>query len=183
MDKGLEFLRCCSAIVCSALVLASCEPEQVKRSNEPDPYLTAPTHTSYNITVNFFDSTRTKAVLRSNVARIFEELQQTTLADSVVVDFISKSSGKRLAKLTADSAVIDDRTKNMTAIGNVRVYSDSSRTTLTTEFLVWNSIRERLSSTQAVKIVSPKETINGIGFESDQFLTDYRIYSVSGEHR
>lgn len=176
-------MRSCIFLVCVAFAALSCTTEPVERSQQPDPYLLAPTHISYNITVNFYDSTRTKAVLKSGVARIFEDIQQTTLTDSVVVDFISKASGKRLARLTADSAVIDDRTKNMTAIGNVVVYSDSSRTTLTTQLLVWNSIRERLSSTVAVKIVSPRETIQGIGFESDQFLTDYRIYSVSGEHR
>ena len=32
-----------------------------------------------------------------------------------------------------------------------------------------------------VKIVSPKETIEGIGFESDRDLTNYRIFNVSGE--
>jgi LPS export ABC transporter protein LptC len=98
----------------------------------------------------------------------------------VVVDFYSKTSGRRIARLTADSAHIDDRTKMMRAIGNVIVVSDSSQTTLSTPSMLWDSHRERLSSTEAVRIVTPNESIDGIGFESDQALTDYRIFKVRG---
>lgn len=105
------------------------------------------------------------------------------MSDTVIVDFFSVTSGKRVARLTADSAIVDDRTMNMIAIGNVVVYSDSSRTTLSTPRLLWENTREMLSSTEDVKIVTPKETILGTGFESNQYLTNYRIYKVHGTHR
>jgi len=114
---------------------------------------------------------------------MFADKQETTLGDTVIVEFFSVRSQRRVALLTADSAVIDDRTKNMIAIGSVRVWSDSTRTMLETERLLWENKRERLSSTDDVKIVSPTETIYGTGFESDQFLTDYRIYNVRGTHK
>lgn len=163
-----------------AVALVACRDRTPIKRSDQDPFLKAPSHVSYGVTVKFTDSTRTKAVLRSAVGRIFDDRQETTLGDTVVVDFYSVTSGKRVARLTADSAIVDDRTKNMIAIGNVVVYSDSTRTTLSTPRLLWENSREMLSSTEDVKIVTPKETILGTGFESDQYLTSYRIYKVHG---
>lgn len=162
--------------------LHGCRDRTPIKKSDQDPFLTAPAHVSYGVTVKFTDSARTKAVLRSAVGRIFDDRQETTMSDTVIVDFYSLTSGKRVARLTADSAIVDDRTKNMIAIGNVVVYSDSTRTTLSTPRLLWENTREMLSSTEDVKIVTPKETILGTGFESDQYLTSYRIYKVHGRH-
>jgi LPS export ABC transporter protein LptC len=148
-----------------------------------DTTLLMPTHVAYNLTVHFTDSSATKARLRGAVGRIFEDRMETTLSGGVFVEFYSLKTGKRAATLRSDSAWIDDRTKNMIAIGNVVVVSDSSRTTLTTPRLFWDSATERVSSTERVSIVSPKETIDGVGFESDQGLTMYKIFNVRGVQR
>ncbi len=177
VDRCLPFVAL--AIVC----LVGCTDRTPIKKSDQDPFLTAPAHVSYGVTVKFTDSARTKAILRSSVARIFEDRQETTMSDTVIVDFYSVTSGKRVARLTADSAIVDDRTMNMIAIGNVVVYSDSSRTTLSTPRLLWENTREMLSSTEDVKIVTPKETILGTGFESNQYLTNYRIYKVHGSIR
>lgn len=169
------------ATIASVLaVVSACRDRALIKRSDQDPFLTAPAHVSFGVSVRFTDSARTKALLRSTVARIFEDRQETTMGDTVIVDFFSVTSGKRVARLTADSAIVDDRTMNMIAIGNVVVYSDSSRTTLSTPRLLWENAREMLSSTEDVRIVTPKETILGTGFESDQYLTSYRIYKVHG---
>ncbi|MDZ4746588.1 MAG: LPS export ABC transporter periplasmic protein LptC [bacterium] len=162
------------------LCLVGCRERTPIKKSDQDPFLTAPAHVSFGVTVKFTDSARTKAILRSTVARIFEDRQETTMGDTVIVDFYSVTSGKRVARLTADSAIVDDRTKNMIAIGHVVVYSDSSRTTLSTPRLLWENTREMMSSTEDVRIVTPRETILGTGFESDQYLTSYRIFKVHG---
>lgn len=165
--------------------LAGCYQHSGPVHRGPDSTEGQPAHISYNVRVRFTDSIRTKAILQSAVARLWEDRQETTLGDTVIVDFFSATSGRRMARLTADSAIIDDRTKNMVAIGNVVVWSDSSRTSLSTTRLVWDNSRERFSTTEYVRIVSPKETIEGEGFESDQYLTSYRIFKfrVRGEQR
>lgn len=148
-----------------------------------DPFLTAPAHLSYNIEVLFTDSASTKAILRAGEARLFEDRQQTTLGNGVSVDFLSRTGVGSAARLTSDSAIVDDRSRDMTAIGNVRVHSDSSATTLTTKKLIWVNSTQKIRSDEYVRIVSPTETIEGIGFESDQYLTSYRIFQVKGVHR
>lgn len=169
-------------VVCLLIVVACTKSEQPRRP-QADPTKRPPAHVSYNVKVVFTDSTRTKAILRAREARVLDDRQETIMRDTVIVDFYSMSSGLRVAQLTADSAVVDDRTKDMVAFGNVKVWSDSSRTTLTTTKLHWSNQRQRISSTEYVKIVAPSETIEGVGFESDQYLTSYRIYRVRGERR
>lgn len=168
------------------VVAQSCLKPEDRNIPNNDPLDQQPNHISYNVSVTFMDSTKKKAVLRSTVARVWEEKQETTLGDTVIVDFYSTAtpnSQHRLARITSDSALIDDRTKNMTAIGHVAVWSDSSRTSLTTQRLVWDNQRAKLYSNEYVKIVSPTETIEGEGFESDQYLTTYRIFRVRGVHK
>ncbi|NQW29471.1 MAG: LPS export ABC transporter periplasmic protein LptC [Ignavibacteria bacterium] len=162
------------------ICITSCSKQAHVAKSADDPFLTAPSHMSYNVKVKFADSSRTKATLQSGVAYLSEESRETSFGKSVVVDFFSVESGKRLARMTADSAVVDDRTSNMTAIGNVVVFSDSTRTTLTTQKLLWENHSQLLKSTEFVRIVSPSEKIEGMGFVSDRFLKSYRIFKVSG---
>lgn len=169
-------------IVSSALLVSCQERAHSTRLNE-DPFLTAPAHLSFNVEVLFTDSAYTKAILRAGEGRIFEDRQQTTLGKGVKVDFFSRTGKAPSARLTSDSAFVDDHSKNMTAIGNVRIHSDSSRTTLTTSRLLWVNSTQRIRSDEYVRIVTPTETIEGIGFESDQYLTSYRIFQVKGVHR
>jgi LPS export ABC transporter protein LptC len=140
-------------------------------------------HTSYEITVRFQDSSRTRAVLKAGKAIAHEDRKQTLLGGGVNVVFHDRKSGLPAAWLDADSAMVDDRTKDMTAFGNVHVRSDSSRTTLDTPQLVWDQKSERIRTSERVRITTPTEVIDGVGLVSDQLLTDYKIFNVRGVHQ
>ncbi|MCX6139554.1 MAG: LPS export ABC transporter periplasmic protein LptC [Candidatus Kapabacteria bacterium] len=170
-------------LVCLVLAAFGCSDRTASTRVKDDPFLEAPAHLSYNIEVLFTDSSYTKAILTAGEARLYEDRQQTTLSNGVSVDFLSRTGIGPAARLTSDSALVDDRTRDMTAIGNVRVHSDSSATTLTTKRLIWVNSTQKIRSDAYVRIVSPTETIEGIGFESDQYLTAYRIFQVRGVHR
>lgn len=161
------------------LVLCSCEQEQPERFVKVDT-TTLPAHVIDDPVIHFLDSNHVKAILRAGQARVYEDRMETLLDSNVQVEFMSRASGKRLSLLTADSAVIDDRTKNMTARGHVVVVADSSATTLQTPLLMWDNATQKLHSTEFVHIESPTEIIEGYGFESDQNLKNYKIYKVSG---
>ncbi len=172
-----------SVFVTMAVLVPACQHrEELQRSNV-DPYATAPLHTSYQITVRFQDSSFTRAVLTAGVAIVNEDRKETMLGSHVHVVFHDRKSGKAAAWLDADSAVIDDRSKDMTAIGNVRVWSDSSNTQLETTRLVWDQKSERIRTSEPVRITTPTEVIDGVGLVSDQMLTDYRIFNVRGVHQ
>jgi LPS export ABC transporter protein LptC len=139
-----------------------------------------PDQISRDFTISFVDSNLTKTKLIAGRGRVYNSEQYTLLDSGVVVIFYSKESGDRISKLTADSAMIDDKTKNMFAYNNVVVVSDSTQTTLKTSFLQWKNDTEMIFSNEYVTIDSPQEYVTGVGFESDKKLENYIIYDVSG---
>ena len=144
---------------------------------------TAPDQTGQTVRVYFIDSSFTKAILDAGRTRIYQDRMETLLDGGVKVDFFSKNSGRRASHLTSDSAVIDDKTRNMIAKGHVIVIGDSSGAVLKTTILHWDNTTRKLYSTAYVEIDRPGEHLQGYGFESDQSLTYYKIFKVSGVQR
>jgi len=132
------------------------------------------------IKVIFYENEWTKAILTADRAEIYFEAQQTHLIGNLTVEYFSKFSGQRLSRLTADKAVVDDNTKDMMAIGNVVVWSDSAKVKLETSKLQWSNSRQIVYTNESVKVTTPSEIINGYGFESDLSLSYYKIIKVSG---
>ncbi|MCL5268632.1 MAG: LPS export ABC transporter periplasmic protein LptC [Bacteroidetes bacterium] len=138
-----------------------------------------PDQESWNSTIVFSDSGMTRGILKAGHLMIYNNLNMTYLGDSIRVDFFD-DMGRHTSYLTADSGIVNNQNNNLEAIGNVYAHSDSG-TSLWTQRLFWNNSTEKITSDVYVKIVSPKETIEGIGFESDRDLRNYRIFNVSGE--
>ncbi len=176
-------MRVAATILMFVALTTACEQRVDVKPVSEDPYLDAPQHISLNIDVLFIDSADTRAELQAGIARMYEDRKETTLGQGMRVVFFDRSSGMPAATLTADSAVIDDRTKNMTAIGNVVVISDSNNTRLETSRLVWDQTTEKIRTNESVVITTPSEVIEGQGLVSDQYLTSYRIFNVRGIHK
>lgn len=176
-----------SLILLLSLVLISIGCEE-KSGVVPKPadslnYANMPDQISYDIEVAFIDSNYTKAVLNAKRARVYQSRFETWLDYGLTVQFLSKLSGKRISVLTADSAKIDDKTRNMFAYGKVLVVSDSTNTRLETSVLEWDNAAQKIYATEFVRIITPKETIEGYGLESDPALENYKIFRVSGVKR
>lgn len=139
-----------------------------------------PDQLAKDISVEFMDSSFLRAKLWAKVGKVYYQRGETWLFDSIKLEFYSKVSGKRQSILTADSAKIDDRTKDMYAFGKVVVVADSPKTILRTTFLEWRNKVQRLYSNEYIEIITPEEEIRGYGFESDLNLHNYKIYRVSG---
>lgn len=133
-----------------------------------------------DVHVEFYDSTYLRAKLWARTGKVYQQRGETWLYDSIVVEFFSKTTQQRQSTLTADSAKINDRTKDMYAYGKVIVVADSPRIVLRTSFLEWRNKFQRLYSNEYVEISSPEEEVRGFGFESDLNLVNYRIFKVSG---
>jgi len=170
------------ALLSLLILAASCTERTPPQRSSEDPFIAAPLHASKDITVRFYDSSFVRAQLNAGTASVFEDRRETNLGGGVRVVFYDRKTGRPAATLDADSAVIDDKTKDMTAIGNVVVNSDSSHTRLETKRLVWDEKTERIRTNENVRITTPTEVIEGTGLVSDQFLTDYRIFKVRGVH-
>jgi LPS export ABC transporter protein LptC len=144
----------------------------------------APDDESWHTTILFTDSVRMKARMTVGHARRYINKMQTLLDSSVYVEFYN-SQGEINATLIADSARIDDRTKDMVAYGNVHVNSDHNLRTVDTDQLHWSNDRRVFFSDKRVKIIDRRDdrVIEGVGFESDDGLSNYKIFNASGQFR
>lgn len=138
-----------------------------------------PDQEAWNSTIVFTDSGATRGILKAGHVTVFNNQEMTYLGDGIRVDFFDEQ-GKHTSFLTADSGIVNDRTNDLEAIGHVYAHSDSG-TSLWTERLFWNNKIGKVTSNVFVRIVSPKEAIQGVGFESDRDLKNYKIFNVSGE--
>jgi len=136
-----------------------------------------PSQESWNSTVIFSDSGMTKAVLKAGHISVYTNKGYTLIDSGAVVDFYKDTTV--VSTLTGKRGKIDDKTKDIEIYDSVTVVNNEG-SELKTQVLLWNNKTQRVSSNEFVKIKTPSETIEGIGFESDQNLKNYKIFKVSG---
>ena len=160
------------------LVFFGCQQERVQPSVMSNIQLEKfPAQESWNSKVTFTDSGKTKAVLYAGHIKVFYDTQETLLDTSVKVDFYDEYQVKT-STLTSKRGKVDDATQNLWARDSVVVVSDSG-VTITTSELMWRNKDRKIVSDKFVTILSPKEKIQGYGFESDQRLRNYVIYNIT----
>jgi len=163
-------------IIIIPLVIIGCRQERVQPSVMSNIQLEKlPSQESWHSKVTFTDSGKTKAILFAGHIRVFYETQETLLDTSVKVDFYDENQ-IHSSTLTSKRGKVDDATQNLWARDSVVVVNDSG-VTITTSELMWRNKDRKIVSDKFVTIISPKEKIQGYGFESDQSLRNYVIYN------
>ncbi|OQY29932.1 MAG: LPS export ABC transporter periplasmic protein LptC [Candidatus Cloacimonetes bacterium 4572_55] len=105
-------------------------------------------------------------------AKIFKDRGETVASQLEVVFY--DQEGIPFSTLTSDSGLISEKTKNMRAAGNVVVVNrDSAR--LESEELKWDHGKEKIISDKFVKITRGRDTLTGIGLETDPQLKEIEI--------
>ncbi len=173
------FARNISLLLLAALMI-SCEGKVSPPLSALNPQ-ELPSQESWNTQVVFSDSGITRAVLHAGHVRRYDKTLLTLMDSGVRVDFYN-TLGLHTSVLTSQRAQVDDRTNDMIAEGNVVVVSDSG-TTVTTEKMYWDNKNRKVHSDLFVRVVSPTEIIQGVGFEADQNLSNYTIYKTSGQKK
>ena len=136
-----------------------------------------PDQESWNSSVSFSDSGKVKAILRAGHISVYNTKGLTYIDSSAKVDFYKNSI--IVSTLTGKRGKVIDATKDIEIYDSVIVQNNEGNI-LKTSKLFWNNKLQRVSSDAKVRITTPKEDIEGIGFESDQDLKDYTIYKVTG---
>jgi LPS export ABC transporter protein LptC len=152
-------------IFCAGLMfLAPACEEKIKPSVLPgiDPNA-LPQQESWNSTVVLSDSGRVQARIRAGYIQKFDAPQETKMSQGIVVYFYN-DKGIQTTTLTAKEGKVNEQTYDLEARGDVLVVSDDS----TPDF---------------VSVTSPREKVQGQGFESDQRLRNYRIFKVTAQVR
>lgn len=166
-------------LVLMLLWLAGCA-EKIKPSVLPSiDSKSLPQQESWNSTIVLSDSGTLRAVIDAGYIQKYDMPRETLLREGVRVYFYGDSA-KHTSTLTSDEGKVDELTNNLEATGNVIVLSDDS-TRLRTQKLFWDHATQRIHTPEYVFITSPREEVQGKGFESDQQLRNYRIFRVTGQ--
>jgi LPS export ABC transporter protein LptC len=178
--SGSDILRRMAAAVALALLLpgVGCE-ERLRPPVERVVVDEMPDQESWKSRVVFSDSGRVKAVLDANHIRVFEQRRETLLDSGLVLNFFERS-GQHSSRLTAKRGKVNDQTKDLEAFDDV-VFTSDSGTVVRTDYLFWDQAQKKVRSDRFVTVTSPKERLQGYGFEADQGLKNYVVYRVSGQ--
>jgi len=138
-----------------------------------------PQQESWNSTILVSDSGRVEARIRAGYIQKYDPPQATKMSEGIVVYFYN-DSGQQTSILTAKQGTVNEQTYDLEAIGDVLVVSDDS-THLRSERLFWDNQRHLIHTPEYVYVTSPREKVQGRGFESDQRLRNYRIFKVTAQ--
>ncbi len=86
---------------------------------------------------------------------------------------------KIVSRITSNYAQYFEKKKKWIAKNNV-IAVNLQGDSLKTEELTWEQDKEKIYSDQFVTVIRQNQIINGIGFESNQNLSDWEIKEVTG---
>lgn len=163
-------------MIINIFVLFSCEnkiepPRTNLKSNE------TPDQESWNSTVVFSDSGNIKAILYAGHISVFNSKAITIIDSNATVYFYKQN--EIVSKLIGKRGKVFDTSKDIEIYDSV-VVTNKDGNILQTQQLYWNNRLQKVSSDVYIKITTPTEVVEGIGFESDQSLKNYTIFKVTG---
>ena len=134
---------------------------------------------SWDAVITLTNKGAKRGVIRSGHLEKYNDNEFILLDQNVDADFFNEEEvfTTNLKSLVAE---IDEEEDFLVAIGNVVVVTDSG-VTLFTDTLSWDNQKEKVfTSDSVVFITEKKDTLYGIGFESNIELNNWRILQPTG---
>lgn len=100
------------------------------------------------------------------------------ISENMRIDFYR--DGLHESYLTADSGLVNDKSDNIIAIGNVVMISDSGFTAYTDSLFFIND-SNKVYTNSAIQIFSKEDTLYGTNFVSDTKFENWTIYNPLGK--
>lgn len=162
------------------LFLINCQnkKEQIHKLTPP---AERPAQKSKNVTLLYSDSSRLKAILYANDMIAYEKNQSDPFIffpNNTKIIFYDQTQIPT-STLTANQAVYFTKTQKAYLKYNVHFINDKKEH-LITENVLWNQSTGKISTDQSVKIITPKQIINGKGIECEEDFSDYIIKNITG---
>lgn len=187
-DSTIQWSLLLASVV--AILLASGGCEHRTRSGEPVGLDTTrgpvPKHVSWDAEFTLSREGHRRAVL---AARRMEQYKTSDSSYSVwrtmsdtgrVRAYLFDQEGDSSATLTADSVVYQNQKGQLDAYGNVVVVTESNKR-LESEKLTWRQADRTIRTRRFVRIVTPKEVVQGNGLVADEDLESYQIGRFTAE--
>ena len=155
----------------------ACQSNELQRSGETRQG--RPDAESWDAVITLTNKGAKRGVIRSGHLEKYNDNEFILLDQNVDADFFNEEEvfTTNLKSLVAE---IDEEEDFLVAIGNVVVVTDSG-VTLITDTLSWDNQKEKVfTSDSVIFITEKKDTLYGIGFESDIELNNWKILQPTG---
>ena len=155
----------------------ACQSNELQRSGETRQG--RPDAESWDAIITLTNKGAKRGVIRSGHLEKYNDKEFIMLDQNVDADFFNEEEvfTTNLKSLVAE---IDEEEDFLVAIGNVVVVTDSG-VTLFTDTLSWDNQKEKVfTSDSVIFITEKKDTLYGIGFESDIELNNWKILQPTG---
>ena len=155
----------------------ACQSNELQRSGETRQG--RPDAESWDAIITLTNKGAKRGVIRSGHLEKYNDNEFIMLDQNVDADFFNEEEvfTTNLKSLVAE---IDEEEDFLVAIGNVVVVTDSG-VTLFTDTLSWDNQKEKVfTSDSVIFITEKKDTLYGIGFESDIELNNWKILQPTG---
>ena len=155
----------------------ACQSNELQRSGETRQG--RPDAESWDAVITLTNKGAKRGVIRSGHLEKYNDKEFILLDQNVDADFFNKEEvfTTNLKSLIAE---IDEEEDFLVAIGNVVVVTDSG-VTLFTDTLSWDNQKEKVFTFDSVIFITEKkDTLYGIGFESDIELNNWKILQPTG---
>ena len=134
---------------------------------------------SWDAVITLTNKGAKRGVIRSGHLEKYNDNEFILLDQNVDADFFNEDE-VFTTNLKSFVAEIDEEEDFLVAIGNVVVVTDSG-VTLFTDTLSWDNQKEKVfTSDSVIFITEKKDTLYGIGFESDIELNNWKILQPTG---
>ena len=139
-----------------------------------------PLRVQYNVHYEYSDSARKQLDITAPEAADFSDKEPPYLEfpQGIHVTFYD-NYGEEEATLKANYAKHLRNEHKWLARGNVVVINNKGEE-LNSEELIWDEKEAKIFSEKFVKIITPENTMTGMGFEADQNFSSYRIFNPTG---
>ena len=159
------------------IFLFACQSNELQKSGQTRQG--RPDAESWDAVITLTNKGAKRGVIRSGHLEKYNDNEFIMLDQNVDADFFNEEEvfTTNLKSLVAE---IDEEEDFLVAIGNVVVATDSG-VTLFTDTLSWDNQKEKVfTSDSVIFITEKKDTLYGIGFESDIELNNWKILQPTG---
>src|SRR3989442_9088192 len=94
-------------------------------------------------------------------------------ARTIQIEFFD-SKGRRSSTLVARQGLVDQRTNNLEAVGDVRIVTETG-VHMETDSLRWINNTQKIVSDAFVRVTRKGDVVTGYGFESDANLDHFHL--------
>lgn len=109
---------------------------------------------------------------------VTQDTPKQVFPDGIDADFYNEQQ-VQTSKMVADYAEQFQKEQKVYLKDNVKIWNDQNEL-LETEELVWNKTNKTIHSTKKVRITTPTQIINGVGFKSNLDFTEWEMYQMTG---